>query len=219
MRQHPIYKAALAAQQRPGATVSISLTDTAKCVRATLKAAYPDTKFSVRCDRYSGASSIYVKWMDGPIKKDVNTRVGAFASKSFDSMIDLSYSVGAWLYPDGSASFRESEGTTSSGGVYPASSSGAADGDAIPVHFGSGYVSCSRRRSVSGLQADMDAYAKAYSNELAEMIRDGRAHAGGDEGYAHMVGANHVRVDDQWASDALWRFITGADGVRKAATS
>ncbi len=47
MKQHPIYRAAVAA--RGGAhTADISLPDTAKLIRATLKVRFPGIKFSVR---------------------------------------------------------------------------------------------------------------------------------------------------------------------------
>ena len=44
----------------------ISTTDTAKLIRAALKAAFPGVKFSVNSDKYAGGSSIRVKYTDGP---------------------------------------------------------------------------------------------------------------------------------------------------------
>lgn len=68
---------------------SISLTDTAKLIRETLKVEFPDVKFSVRSKSYSGGSSIDIRWTDGPTSKQVATFTGMFEGASFDGMIDL----------------------------------------------------------------------------------------------------------------------------------
>ena len=68
MKPHPIYTKAVAAAASSGkpAFADVSLTDTAKLIRATLKAKFPGIKFSVRSSRYAGGSSIDVRWNDGP---------------------------------------------------------------------------------------------------------------------------------------------------------
>jgi len=85
----------------------INLVDTAKLVRKALKAAYPGTKFSVRCDRYSMGCSIDVFWTDGPTEAQVQPLLNKFDSKSFDGMT-------------GSTSYhtQEYEGETVSFGAY-----------------------------------------------------------------------------------------------------
>lgn len=67
----------------------ISVTDTAKLVRAALKAGFPGVKFSVRSDSYSGGASIRVGWTDGPFEQDVATTVQRFRGADFDGMQDL----------------------------------------------------------------------------------------------------------------------------------
>ena len=42
------------------------VTETAKSVRKELKASFPGVKFSVRSSRFSGGSSVSVRWTDGP---------------------------------------------------------------------------------------------------------------------------------------------------------
>lgn len=67
----------------------ISTTDTAKLIRAALKAAFPDTKFRVRSHIYAGGSSINVSYVDGPPTKAVEGVAKRFAGASFDGMQDL----------------------------------------------------------------------------------------------------------------------------------
>lgn len=63
--------------------------DSAKIVRAALKKAFPDTKFSVRSDMYAGGSSINVDWIDGPTDEQVDKIVGDMEGATFDGMQDL----------------------------------------------------------------------------------------------------------------------------------
>lgn len=67
----------------------ITVTETAKLVRAALKEAFPKVKFSVRSKSYSGGASITVGWVDGPTSKSVDAIVKKFEGASFDGMTDL----------------------------------------------------------------------------------------------------------------------------------
>lgn len=67
----------------------ISLTDTAKLIRETLKTEFAGIKFSVRSKSYSGGSSIDIRWTDGPTSKQVNAFTSMFEGATFDGMIDL----------------------------------------------------------------------------------------------------------------------------------
>lgn len=67
----------------------ISVSDTAKLVRSTLKADFPNTKFSVRSSSYSGGASITVSWTDGPTERQVTELVGQYSGSTFDGMQDL----------------------------------------------------------------------------------------------------------------------------------
>ena len=75
----------------------IDTKDQAKMIRQSLKEAFPGVKFSVRMERYSGGSSIDVRWTDGPNKAQVEAVIARFRSGGFDAMQDLSYSIGRYL--------------------------------------------------------------------------------------------------------------------------
>lgn len=68
----------------------ISLTDTANMIRADLKAAYPDVKFSVRTRRFANGTAADITWVDGPTTIQVGHLVGKYEASTFDAMIDLS---------------------------------------------------------------------------------------------------------------------------------
>lgn len=73
----------------------ISVTDTAKMVRADLKKAFPGTTFSVRSHKYAGGSSIHVDWTAGPTEKQVEGVAAKYHGADFDPMIDLKSRTGA----------------------------------------------------------------------------------------------------------------------------
>lgn len=67
--------------------ISEDATQTARKIRAELKAEFPGIKFSVTtCKR--GGSSVSIHWIDGPTKTAVEAIVGMFESASFDGMTD-----------------------------------------------------------------------------------------------------------------------------------
>jgi hypothetical protein len=67
----------------------LSCAETAKLVRAALKASFPATKFSVVSKSYSGGASITIRWTDGPTGKRVDEVVDCFSGADFDGMVDL----------------------------------------------------------------------------------------------------------------------------------
>ncbi len=67
---------------------SIDLKETAKIIRAALKAAFPETKFSVRCQFYSCGQHIEVSYTDGPPAKAVEAITNQFYGTGFDGMTD-----------------------------------------------------------------------------------------------------------------------------------
>ncbi len=69
-------------------TEFISVTDTAKLVRAALKAAHPGVKFSVRSNSYAGGNSIDVAWTDGPTEATVDRTAQLYAGATFDASAD-----------------------------------------------------------------------------------------------------------------------------------
>lgn len=123
----------------------VSVTDTAKLIRAQLKAKFPATKFSVRSDKYAGGASIDISWTDGPTGKDVEAITAAFAGAGFDGMIDLRYSKDSFLLPDGSAQSAGTRGTADAGGSDPKEHRMMpAVAGVERVHFGADYVFCRR---------------------------------------------------------------------------
>lgn len=68
--------------------------ETAKKVRAALKAAFPSVKFSVRTDTYAGGSAVRVNWTGGPTVADVRAISGQFQSARFDPTEDLQTNPG-----------------------------------------------------------------------------------------------------------------------------
>lgn len=69
-------------------TDRIDTADVAKIARKTLKKAFPGQKFQVKSKRYSGGSSVSVRWIDGPKTKRVETVVGHMHGASFNGMTD-----------------------------------------------------------------------------------------------------------------------------------
>jgi hypothetical protein len=71
----------------------LTVTDTAKLIRAALKESFPSVKFSVRSKSYSGGSSINIGWTDGPTSAQVDAVADQFEGGYFDGMIDYKGSV------------------------------------------------------------------------------------------------------------------------------
>jgi conjugative element/phage-associated large polyvalent protein len=121
----------------------ISVTDTAKLVRAALKAAFPGVKFSVRSDKYAGGASIDVSWIDGPAEKDVEKITDRYRGAQFDGMQDLK--------------------------TYHSTLLAGPDGKVEEVHFGADFIPTHRKLSEAYLaelrphaEAILDGYAGTY---------------------------------------------------------
>ena len=168
----------------------ISVTATAKLIRAALKKAFPGVKFSVRSSSYSGGASIRVGWMDGPLAKEVEAVAGVYSSGGFDGMIDLKYSSDEWLMPDGSVSLARSRGTEGSMGTVPAYDYPAPGPGAKLVHFGANYVFCNREISAATYTAAATKVCADYGVELPEIevFKDGTATVP----YSIMVGRDYL---------------------------
>ena len=123
----------------------ISAPDTAKLVRAKLKADFPDVKFAVRSSTYSGGASLDVTWTAGPGTKPVEAVTSHFAGARFDEGLKLKVRVLHWLLSDGTATIARNEGTWASQGVIPPEREWMPRADAELVHFAPDYVFCTRR--------------------------------------------------------------------------
>lgn len=75
----------------------INTNDCAKLIRQSLKEAFPGVKFSVRSSKYSGGSSISVRWEDGPTNKMVDSIASTFKGSYFDGSIDYHGSTYAMI--------------------------------------------------------------------------------------------------------------------------
>lgn len=67
----------------------IDVAETAKMVRAALKAEFPGVKFSVRSKRYAGGASVRASYVDGPRETDVRAICQLYQGATFDGMTDL----------------------------------------------------------------------------------------------------------------------------------
>ena len=61
----------------------------AKNIRIELKKAFPEVKFSVRSESYSGGDHININWTDGPLTDDVEKITGKYQKGDFDGMEDI----------------------------------------------------------------------------------------------------------------------------------
>ena len=141
----------------------IDVAETAKMIRVALKQKFPGIKFSVKSSRYAGGASINVHWFNGPTRKEVQAVTGPYEGSGFDGMIDMAYSKGAYLLPDGTAVYGWSQGTTGSRG------SNAPYQEPLPagaekVHFGSDYVHCERSYTDSFIAPLIEEYKRDYGN-------------------------------------------------------
>ncbi len=76
----------------------ISVNETSKLIKQTLRKAFPGTKFSVRLDKYSMGCSIDASWIDGPTDSQVAPIMDRFNGKYFDGMDDSTHYVGKRIY-------------------------------------------------------------------------------------------------------------------------
>lgn len=78
----------------------------AKNVRKELKAAYPNTKFSVTSKSYSGGDNINVGWTDGPTVAQVEKITNKYSGGDFDGMTDsYTHSTTPWTEVFGSTKY------------------------------------------------------------------------------------------------------------------
>lgn len=136
----------------------LTCAETARLIRAALKARFPGQKFSVRSSNYSGGASINVHWTSGPTEKEVGTVTEGFVGGGFDGMIDMKYNISSWLLPDGTATWAKSPGTQGSMGLDPAFDNPKPHPDAIWVDFASDHVFL-RRDPTPGAPPPHDCFA------------------------------------------------------------
>lgn len=84
-------------QQPPRQREYASAPESAKLLKAALRAAFPATRFSVTLDRGTAYGCANVRWTDGPSTKLVDAVVGPFSGEGFDSMTDCSFHINTTL--------------------------------------------------------------------------------------------------------------------------
>jgi hypothetical protein len=156
--------------------------DTAKLVRAAVKAAFPGVKFSVRSESYAGGASINVFWEDGPTPSDVEKVIGVYAGARFDGMIDLKYHVQHRLCPVHGVQLARVYGHGA--GLDRDDEEGPCCEQAEPIHFGADYVFGHR----------------SYSPEFRAVLEAMVAEQEGVETYDPQR-----RINDAWMSDSFHR--------------
>lgn len=188
----------------------LSVTETAKLVRAALKKSFPSVIFSVRSKSYSGGASIDVGWTDGPTGKEVNAVIKQYEGGGFDGMQDLAYSYSHWMLPDGSTVVASSTHNFEGGVINEKPSP-----DAVLVHFGADYVFAERKLSPT-LMRKVAAEVFAASGFTAVTPDDAVVVSGYDGSGYWAPALNGSRIWDQWASDILWKATQGVrgDGTR-----
>ena len=134
----------------------LSVTDTAKLIRAQLKRQFPGVKFSVRSDKYAGGASIDIRWTDGPTEPQVDGLVSGYAGGRFDGMIDMASYVSSWLEEDGTAHTAHDAGTAGQRGSRDEYIGDPRTGGARLVHFGADHVFTRRELSESFVDHCMD---------------------------------------------------------------
>ena len=66
----------------------IDIKETAQIIRTELSKAFPETRFSVRLQRYSMGSHVNISYTDGPPAKAVEDITDQFYGRGFDGMTD-----------------------------------------------------------------------------------------------------------------------------------
>lgn len=81
----------------------------AKNIRIELGRAFPGVKFSVKSRRFSGGDAIDVRWVDGPVTKQVDRIINKYSAGHFDGQDDsYNYTADAWNHAFGDAKYVHS---------------------------------------------------------------------------------------------------------------
>ena len=126
----------------------ISTADTAKLVRAALKARFPGVRFSVRSLRGTWSNAISVSWTDGPSKDEVNNITEQYEGGNVysDPYSDLwiRSPVFHWLLSDGTTVLTFAEKTYTEPEIDNRFLAEQMPDDAKLVRFGANDIDCFR---------------------------------------------------------------------------
>lgn len=180
----------------------------AKLARGILKHNFPGIKFSVRSERFAGGSAFRVEWTDGPNDDEVSALMSPLEGKGFDGSIDMAYYKRTRLYSDGTFERESTEGTEGSGGYAQKYQAEATNREYIECSFGC-YVSTTRNISFEQKKAWLEEYCAEHDDELTEAVAAGDVYVKESEFYpgtGNLEGASNVRVWNDWADTAFYRF-------------
>lgn len=151
-------------------TSYLGMAESNKLLRKHLAAAFPGVKFRVVGHSYSGGSSSNISWTDGPTSAAVDAIAGAYSSRGFDGMIDMSYTKTSWLLPDGRIVIGYSEGTEGSMGSTPAYAVPKPHPEARAVSTGICYVFTSRSTSQEFESACLRAFERLADEDRCRLF-------------------------------------------------
>jgi len=181
--------------------------DVSKILKMRLKYLYPDTKFSVRSEKYSMGSSISIHWQDGPIADVIHDLARGYQLKRFDGMIDMETICKGWLCPDGTMETAHIQGTTDSRGIIDEYIADPPCPGAVLCYGGAGYISASRDLSYSTLKWAIDK-AFTYYAELKEIskpvVEEKENYKGKTYGLLRNVPT--VQIGNRWLEQMLYGF-------------
>lgn len=140
----------------------LTCAESAKLLRAALKAAFPGVKFGVRSHTYAGGASIDVEWLDGPTSADVDAVCNRFKAADFDGMIDMESGRYHWLTPQGEVYVAEIQGTEGQRGTVAEREYIKPHDDAELVSLGSKYIFTTRNYSRAMLDRAADWCAREW---------------------------------------------------------
>ena len=179
---------------------------TAAMIRAALKRTFPGVLFKVNTQTYAGGSSIRIHWTDGPTSAQVEEVAGMFEGKGFDGMIDMGYSIRAWVL-NGEILGTQSRGTAMSRGSVPAWGEIPPHDDAELVDFGGSFVFTNRRYSI-GLVRDALATVVAYWGGIdPDMVPDVAENSMG--AYIRATTAQNVAIEVR--TGRYWDALVGQE--------
>ncbi|MBN1892325.1 MAG: hypothetical protein JW780_06040 [Clostridiales bacterium] len=86
LSRHAEWKAKMKAERKGYATGAAAC---AAAIRAELKKAFPEVKFTVRSSTFAGGDDVRIGWVDGPSNKEIEAIVSKYEEGHFDGMTDM----------------------------------------------------------------------------------------------------------------------------------
>lgn len=153
------------------------LTVAAKNIRAELKAAYPDVKFSVRVERFSMGDAIRVGWTDGPNVAQIDAITDKYKAGSFDGQTDsYDYRHSDWKDAFGDAKYISTHRTYSDSLVASAIGRVANKYGAEPIAVEDYRSGAAWRWMVTGCNVPLGEELNRYLHKLSRALPVNKHH-------------------------------------------